>query len=188
MWRWVIFSLLHLCGSPGLSAQTPDAWQAAARTVRRLPPDSFPWLPFTIRSALAARGCSVPQSFTSLRPHNVIAGSFAHKGQRDWAVLCSLRDSSSVLIFWGGADGQPPTEFARRSDPGFLQSLGGGRIGYSRLLGVASSPQIREYAAAHNGLVPQVLDHDGVEDAFAGKASTVSYLAGGHWVVLAGAD
>jgi hypothetical protein len=32
------------------------------------------------------------------------------------------------------------------------------------------------------------LDHDGVEDAFAGKASVVSYLVDGRWLALAGAD
>src|SRR6266540_4640649 len=173
---WAMFSLLSLCCSFGLSAQTPESWQVAASRIRRLPPDSFPQLPVAIRSALAGRGCSVPQSFTSKRPHNVIAGSFAHAWQRDWAVLCSHKDSSSVLIFWGSADASHPTDFARASDAGFLQGIAEGRIGYSRILGVATPAQIREYAASFGGPLPSVLDHDGVEDAFAEKASTVAYL------------
>ena len=187
--RWSgICILLWLCGALGLSAQTPEAWEAAARTIRRLPPDSFPQLPPAIRSALEARGCTVPQSFTSEPPHNVVAGSFAHAGQQDWAVLCSRQDSSSVMIFWGGAKAGPPTEFTRAADAGFLQGIGEGRIGYSRLLTAASPAQMREYAAAFDGALPKRLDHDGVEDAFAEKGSVVSYLDAGRWLALAGAD
>jgi hypothetical protein len=184
-----ICALMWLCGPFGLSAQTPEeAWQVAARTIRRLPPDSFPQLPLTIRSALLARGCRVPQSFTSERPHNVITGSFAHAGQRDWAVLCSHRDSSSVLIFWGSAEAGSPTELTRASDAGFLQGIGEGRIGYSRLLAVASPALIRQYAKSFGGPLPRASDHDGIEDAFAGKASVISYLEAGRWLALAGAD
>jgi hypothetical protein len=187
--RWsAMCSLLLLCCVSGSAAQTPDAWRVAARTIRRLPPDSFPQLPAGVRSELKGRGCSVPQSFTSDRPHNVIAGRFAQAGQMDWAVLCSRQDSSSVLIFWGGAEETPPTEFPRTSDAGFLQEIGAGRIGYSRVLAVAGPGQIREYAAAFGGTVPKVLDHDGVEDAFAEKASVVAYLEAGRWLALAGAD
>jgi hypothetical protein len=180
--------LLWLCGPPSLSAQSPEAWKVAARTIRRLPSDSFPQLPPAIRSAMKARGCRVPQSFTRERPHNVVAGSFAHAGQQDWAVLCSHQDSSSVLIFWGGAESGPPTEFPRTADAGFLQGIGEGRIGYSRLLTVASPAKIRDYATSFDGALPKTLDHDGVEDAFAEKVSVVSYLDAGRWLALAGAD
>jgi hypothetical protein len=185
---WAIFSLLCICCTRGLPAQTPEAWEAAARTIRRLPPDLFPQLPVAIRSALKARGCTVPQSFTSDRPHNVITGSFARPGQQDWAVLCSHHDSSSVFVFLAGADARPPTELARASDAGFLQGIGRGEIGFSRLLAVASPAEIRGYAAAFGGSLPRVLDHDGVEDAFAGKASEISYLEDGRWLALTGAD
>ena len=185
---WAPFSLLCICVTCGLSAQTPEAWEFAARRIRRLPPDSFPQLPIAIRSALTARGCSVPQSFTSDQPHNVIAGSFERAGQQDWAVLCSHHDSSSIFIFWASAEARPPTEVARASDAGFLQGIGSGRIGYSPLLSVASPAQIRQYAASFGGPLPKVLDHDGVEDAFAGKGSTVSYLEGGRWLALTGVD
>jgi hypothetical protein len=59
---------------------------------------------------------------------------------------------------------------------------------YSRVLAVASPRQIRQYAAASGAALPKVVDHDGVEDAFAEKGSTVWYLEGGRWLALAGAD
>jgi len=185
---WAISTLCYLCHAPGLWSQTPGEWQVAARTIRRLPPDSFPGLPKAIRAALAARGCQVPQSFTRPRPHNVIAGHFARPGQQDWAVLCSHQDSSSILIFWGHTGAAGPTEINRAADASFLQGIGHGRIGYSRIVGVASPAQIREYAAASGGPLPARLDHDGVEDAFAEKTSTVAYFEGGRWRVLTGAD
>jgi hypothetical protein len=187
--RWSgVCTVLWVCGTPSLSGQTPEAWHIAARRIHRLAPDSFPQLPPLVRSALKVRDCRVPQSFTSERPHNVVTGSFARAGQQDWAVLCSRQDSSSVLIFWGGADAESPTEFPRAADAGYLQGVGEGRIGYSRLIAAASPARIREYAAWFDGPLPKTLDHDGVEDAFAGKASVVSYLEDGRWLALAGAD
>jgi hypothetical protein len=187
--RWSVICLLFwLCGALSLPAQTTDAWQVAARSIRRLPPDSFPQLPPVARSALKARDCRVPQSFTSKHPHNVVAGSFAHAGQRDWAVLCSRQDSSSVLIFWGSSEVRAPAEFPRAYDGAFLQGIGEGRIGYSRVLAAASPAQMREYAVSFGGTLPKVLDHDGLEDAFAEKASVVSYLEAGRWLALTGAD
>ena len=185
---WACVGLFWLLQPPVLLAQTPEEWQAAARNIRRLPPDSFPQLPAAIRSALRARGCTVPQSYVDERPHNVISGQFARAQQQDWAVLCSRHDSSSVLIFWGASDTESPTELGRVRDAGYLQGIGEGRIGYSRIIEVASPATIREYAAAFHGPLPETLDHDGLEDAFAGKASALSYLDGGHWVALAGAD
>ncbi len=188
MGLWVALTLLWLQQPLALSAQTPEQWQAAARTIRRLPPDSFPQLPVAIRSALSARGCTVPQSFTEGRPHNVISGRFAGARQRDWAVRCSRQDSSSVLIFWSGRDPGTPAELGRTSDAAFLQGIGAGRIGYSHVIAVADPTRIREYTASVGGPQPKRLDHDGVEDAFAEKASAVLYLEQGRWLSLAGAD
>ena len=185
---WAAFALLWLHQSVALSAQTPEQWEAAVSTVRRLPPDSFPRLPVAIRSALSARGCSVPQSFVEGAPHNVISGCFAQAQQRDWAVLCSRHDSSSVLIFWGGRGTVPPDELGWTADAGFLQGIGAGRIGYSHVIAVAGPERIRAYREAFGGPLPKRLDHDGLEDAFADKASTVLYLEKGRWLSLTGAD
>jgi hypothetical protein len=185
---WAIGVLCYLCHAPELWSQTPEEWLTAVRMIRRLPPDSFPELPKPIRAVLAARGCEVPQSYTRRQPHNVVTGHFARPDQKDWAVLCSHLDTSAILIFWGDPRESEPTEIARSADVGFLQGIGPGRIGYSRILAVASPAQIREYAAAFGGPLPAALDHDGVEDAFAEKASNVAYFEGGRWRLLGGAD
>lgn len=185
---WAALALLWLHEPLALSAQTPEQWQAAARAIRRLSPNSFPQLPAAIRSALMARRCTVPQSFIDARPHNVISGRFARARQRDWAVLCSRHDSSSVLIFWSDGDPRSPAELGSTSDAAFLQGTGAGRIGYSHVIAVAHPSRIREYAGSPAGPLPKRLDHDGLEDAFAEKASTVFYLEDGRWLTLPGAD
>jgi hypothetical protein len=69
----------------------------------------------------------------------------------------------------------------------FLQVVGAnGAIGYSRALGVANAKYIRE----HNRNDPNLprLNHDGINDIFVEKGSSVWYWYGGRWLELSGAD
>ncbi len=47
---------------------------------------------------------------------------------------------------------------------------------------------IIKYYAAYGGLKPVPMDHQGIDDAFIGKASEVLYLYRGTWLRLTGAD
>ncbi|PYX76123.1 MAG: hypothetical protein DMG72_05755 [Acidobacteria bacterium] len=38
------------------------------------------------------------------------------------------------------------------------------------------------------GFVPRIVDHDGIENRFVGKASMVWYWFGGKWIQLSGTD
>jgi len=163
--------------------------------IRRLAPSRFGQLPTSIIRALEARGCTVPQTWAYddsasmdvvRKPHNVVRGSFLKNGQKDWAVLCSCRDSSSILVFWGGR-AEHPAELARSRDDGCTQDVDGrGSLGYSRFLGVANPKRI----LSHNpGLkLNQGPLHDAIEDAFMEKGSVLYYFQGGHWKELEGAD
>ena len=74
-------------------------------------------------------------------------------------------------------------------DKGFLQVIDGdGRIGFSRALIVANPQTIRRYHANFSGPEPPLLDHDGIDDAFAEKGSTVRYWHEGRWLELMGSD
>lgn len=166
--------------------QTPD-WAAAAGAIRRLPPSSFSQ-PRAVRDALNERGCTIPQSFYPEHPHNVVSGAFARQGQRDWAVLCSVKGRSAILIFWAGRAIPGPAELGPADDADFLQGIGNDKIGYSREIGRADMAWIREHAEAYGGPLPKRLDHDGVNDAFVEKASHVFYYEDGSWQALAGSD
>jgi len=163
--------------------------------IRRLAPSTFGQLPISIIRSLEARGCTVPQTWAYddstymdivRRPHNVVQGSFLKNGQRDWAVLCSCRDSSSILVFWGGKVDHP-AELARSRDDDWTQDVDGrGNLGYSRFLGAANPKRILSHNPGlelkHGPL------HDAIEDAFVEKGSVLYYFQGDSWKELDGAD
>ena len=74
----------------------------AARRVVRLPATAFPELPANVVRELQRRTCTVPQSYPVTKRSNVISGQFAKPGQTDWAVMCSAKGASSILVFWNG--------------------------------------------------------------------------------------
>ena len=48
-------------------------------------------VPLNIQQRFSDMGCTIPQLhefWTAERPHNIISGEFAAKGQTDWAALC----------------------------------------------------------------------------------------------------
>lgn len=162
-------------------------WQAAERNIRRLMPGAFPNLPPGVTHDLERRGCLIPQTAYDAHPHNVVSGEFARPGQTDWAVLCSVNGASTILVFWRG-DVRDVAEIAPGEDLGSLQGMGEGRIGYSRMIGVADRKFILDHYQAYGGVKPPEIDHLGIDDAFVEKASVVHYFHQGQWLRLTGAD
>ena len=194
--HWVsLLVLLAMLDAVSVSAGEPPQPQFHMMPIRRLAPREFHQLPRPIVGALEARGCTIPQtwayddphSISEMRkPHNVIRGSFRQQGQMDWAVLCSCKDSSSILIFWG-QNASNPAELERSRDEDWTQDVDGrGNLGYSRLITKASQKRILslnpDVKSRHTRL------HDGVEDAFVEKGSIIYYDSGGRWTALDGAD
>lgn len=172
---------LTLLAVPLLAAQhTREDWSRADEAIVRLKPDAFPNLPERVRAVLAQRGCTVPQPYDAgAKERNVLSGHFTSSGGADWAVLCSHQKRSSILIFPGGHSAHVDT-IGEEPDSQYLQLVDQGRkIGYSRLLTVASAKQVRHHFAHSN--------HDGIFDSFTGKASLLWYSSGGKWMkVMAG--
>lgn len=162
-------------------------WQATERDIRRLVPRAFPNLPPAVTHHLERRGCRIPQTAYDERPHNVVSGEFARPGQTDWAVLCSVNGSSTILVFWSG-EARDVAEIAPGEDLGYLQGMGQGRMGYSRMIGVAGRKFILDHHQAYGGVTPPEIDHLGIDDAFVEKASVVHYFHQGQWLRLTGAD
>ncbi|MPZ17455.1 MAG: hypothetical protein GEV06_06040 [Luteitalea sp.] len=154
----------------------------------RLPPSTFTDLPAKVQAELQQRGCTVPQTFGGGRPHNVISGRFTTSEQLDFAVLCSVNRSSSILVFRGGS-AREVAEIAPIPDAGYLQVVNPGEIGFSRAISTVDAEYIREHHEQYGGPEPpSVLDHDGIDDAFAEKASVVWYWHDGRWLRLTGSD
>ena len=166
----------------------PDMWKLADAATVRLAPRSFHQLPHKIIRNLQERGCTIPQEFGNSDPHNVISGEFRTKGQRDWAVLCSRKRSSSILVFWGGSV-RKVSAIAASPDIEFLQTIGGpGNIGFSRSISAVGRGDILKHYHEYGGPKPPRIDHQGIDDAFVGKASDVRYYHRGKWLKLQGAD
>jgi beta-lactamase regulating signal transducer with metallopeptidase domain len=179
--------------APGAQRSDIGAMQfeSAAGQIRRLPSNAFSSLPASIRTFLEYRGCLIPQQTFSDpsggQPHNVIQGEFFEPGKTVWAVLCSVNGSSSILVFRDALD-RRPEELVSRNDKDDLQGAGEGRIAYSRAIEPVDRKFIVEHYRAYGGPEPPPIDHEGIDDQFVGKASTVHYWYRGEWKTLQGAD
>ena len=185
---WKIYPDLtpELFSEPGRPVERSDSaaeaqpWEQAERAIVQLPLSAFPELPAAFVRELA--GCTVPQTYVTTRPHNVIHGTLASSQQLDWAVLCSRGNESVIRIWWGGPE-QCPRELASAKNRSYLQGIGAGKIGFSRVIGTT------DFYQNYEGETSTIkLEHDAIENAFAEKGSTVFMCRNGKWMSLSGAD
>lgn len=188
--RKIIALLLLDLATIALAQEAPISeaeWREAERSIQRLPPSAFKSLPTEIRTELEKRGCRVPQLYGDRPPHNAVQGHFIGTVRLDWAVLCSRKGTSAILVF----QSEPPAKvwrIAPKPDFDFLQTIGQRKIGFSRQLQVASPARIRTYFVYTAEKAPPPLSHDGIDDVFEDKASTVHYFARGTWHHWLGSD
>lgn len=193
--RWVRREVRSIEVGPATEARAAapvqqDAWEAADAATTRLPPSAFPELPDEVARQLDARGCSIPQGDWPRDPdqRGVVEGEFLAAGKRSWAVLCSVERVSAILVF--DSANELVAELNRAPDREYLQGGGHGTVVYSRLVTRATPAYIRDhYEEANDGVggMPEV-SHDGIDDGWEGKASTVLYFTGSEWISLPGAD
>lgn len=163
-------------------------WKQAEKEIIKLSLSKFPELPNDIRLLAVKKGCQIPQSFALSKPHNVIQGSFASKGGKDWALLCSKNGKSSIFIIFGEKQ-TCSNEIAIHEDHNFLQKMDEkNKLRYSRVLSIASVENILKHQKAYGGPLPYSMDHQGIDDAFIEKASTIYYCENGKWLSLTGSD
>lgn len=156
-------------------AQPPEdlkrKFDEAERRIVRLSPTAFPELPGNVVRELQSRGCTIPQEAFTKRRHNVIKGEFAKPGQTDWAVLCSVNQTSwsnpsrtnahyvsSILVFWNGS-GKNPTSLAPMEDRTYLQGITQTEIGFSRGIQPVGKDFIIRHYQAYGGPAPPPIDH-----------------------------
>jgi len=170
------------------SGEQLDKWEAADRETVRLSPSDFSNLPKSVGNDLDARGCTIPQVYCrNCQPHNVISGHFKHSGQVDWAVLCSIDRQSTLLVYWGGSS-VSVLELSTTADKHWLQGIGGDDIGFSHGISTVDAKYITDHAHWYGGELPPYLHHEGINEAFVEKASSVHYWYEGEWLELRGAD
>ena len=164
-----------------------EEWDAAEKNIRRLPADSFANLPAPVITAMRAIDCAVPQGSDFKQPHNVIVGRFAAWDQVDWAFLCSRDGRSAIHVVWGGA-AQCPSPFWSGEDRGYLQGIGNGLIGFSRRIDALDHLRMSYYQQSFDGAPVPPVWHEGINDYFEGKASSIALCIDGEWIALQGMD
>ena len=176
----MLLPMMITFGVASLSAQDATRWARADSSVVRLAPTSFPQLPADIQADLLARGCRIPQTYLSDRPHNVVVGRLTHLESRDWAVLCSVGGISRVLVYRAEAPTSPDS-LAPEPDRKYLQGWGGDRVVYSREIALLHADDIRQL---YGDSLPMPAVRDGINDAFAGKTSKLHYWHDGAWRLI----
>jgi hypothetical protein len=187
---FAIFGLSALGVVPTFAQMSQDfkrEFEEAEQRIVRLQPTAFPQLPVNVVRELQRRGCTIPQEASTKSAQNVIKGQFAKTGQTDWAVLCSVKFVSSILVFWNGSE-KSPAVIAQREDRTFLQTISADEIGFSRAIAPVGKDFIMRHFEAYGGPKPPPIVHQGIDDAFIGKASVTWYFYGGKWLTLQGAD
>ncbi len=195
--------LVLLFGATSASVHPQDRWSVADEEIVRLAPAAFEKVPAAIRKALSDLGCSIPQAWGNAvgnndqgcsipppggsdRPHNVVSGEFMEAGRTQWAGLCSRNRSSAIIVI--DENGRVRAELASAPDRRYLQGIGCGKIAYSRWLSPAGADYILSVYQAYGGPKPPLIDHQGIDNAFLEKGSTVHYFHEGTWLRLTGAD
>ena len=169
------------------AAAAQDEWARADSAVRRLDPAAIPGLPDEVVRTLKTRGCTIPQAFGTVEPHNVVAGDFRGDGRVAWAALCSRARISTILVIGGGDRGWIDS-LGTAPDRDYLQGMGYDRIAFSRQLSVVDSAFIWRQAHEFGGPPPAGPTHVGLQDSFLEKASIIWYWHQGRWRKLQGVD
>jgi hypothetical protein len=187
----VLTMAMFACSSPentpeNVPENTPEESHS---DIRYLSPEAFPELPKNIAEYLRTEGYAIPQSYWPFTLHNVIQGAFASPGQKDWAVLASKNESSSIIVFWNGST-ENMTLLATRPDSRYKQYLGEDiGVYFSRVISTVDKTFIVKHNESYtptNELPP--IDHEGIDDYFLEKGSVVHYFYEGKWLKLTGAD
>jgi hypothetical protein len=143
--------------------------------------NSFPELPAAIEEQLNERGCLIPQTYEAHQPENVVHASLERAGSSDWAVLCSVKGTVSLLVF---LDGSGPVVLASAPERDRLQAHDpSGVLGFNWGIDPATVEQVHE---AQSGMRPRParLEHDALADSVIEQKTVYHYYRNHEWTVV----
>ena len=181
---------------PAPGDTTPNGFPTEAallRWVHLLSPDTFPELPKPVHDSLLSRRCQIP--VPGAYRANVITGSFTAKGAVEWAVLCSVHDTSQILIL-NARNGIVVDSLNKSGDAVSIQGYGNHTWLFSRVIGVVPMSVLNivpadttsEDVVYYGAFLPKPIDHDGIDEAFIDKAGETFYFAQGKWISVISSD
>ena len=165
------------------TGRIPIAGRPTPYIVRHLPVASFPQIPKTVQDGLGERGCLIPQTYEAHQPENVIHGSFERVGSSDWAVLCSVRGTASLLVFFGSNPEHPFTLASAQETERLQEHDFTGVLGFDWGINAAWPRQVYD---AQAGIYPRppIVSHDAVADSIVEHSTEYHYYSNGAWTLL----
>lgn len=165
-----------------VSGQVVISGRETPYLIHQLPPGSFPALPRPVMDELSRRGCMIPQTYEAHRPENVIRANLQGLGREDWAMLCAVKGTVSLLVFF---DGTPqPAVLAQAPMTERLQAHDAtGALGFNWAIDPASPKQVAE---VQRGMYPRpaALDHDAVADTIVEHKTIYHFYAKSAWTLV----
>jgi len=151
--------------------------------IRHLPISSFPDLPEAVQQVLSRRGCLIPQTYEARKPENVVHASLERAGSSDWAVLCSVGGTASLLVFLSSAPSEPVTLASAPETERLQQRDSTGALGFNWAIDSASPQQVHQAQAGMKSR-PPLLDHDALADTAVDQRTIYHYFANGAWTLV----
>ena len=170
-------------GTLNSSGQVVVDGRSTPYLIRRLPVNAFPQLPTAVQGALNLRRCLIPQTYEAHRPENVIHASLERKGSSDWAILCSVNGTVSLLVFFSSSSADPMV-LATAPETGRLQANGStGVLGFNWGIDPASPDEVHQ---AQLGMrhIPPHLDHDALADSVVEQRTIYHLYTRNTWIVV----
>jgi hypothetical protein len=184
---------LLLCLGRSTAAQTAPALntsgnimvdgKSAPYMIRHLPVSSFPNLPQAVRSEIEARGCLIPQTYEAHHPENVAHGSLQRAGSADWALLCSIEGTVSLMVFFGDAPTQPLVLASAQETEHLQRNTATGVYGFNWAIDPASPERVHDAATGQRSR-PPMLDHDALADSIIDRRTVYHFYANNAWTLL----
>jgi hypothetical protein len=151
--------------------------------IRHLPVNSFPQLPPAAQDALARRGCLIPQTYEAHQPENVVHASLERPGSSDWAVLCSVNGTVSLLVFFSSNYGEPMV-LASAPETERLQSHGSSNVlGFNWAIDPASPEDVHEAQLGMKHPPPR-LGHDALADSVIDQRTVYHFYSNNAWTLI----
>lgn len=165
------------------SGQVVVDGRATPYLIRHLPVSSFPDLPAAAAALLNRRGCLIPQTYQAHQPENVIHASLERAGSSDWAALCSVKGTVSLVVYFASAPAALET-VATALETARLQAHDvTGVLGFNWGIDPATPAQVHQ---AQAGMQPRptALDHDALADSIIDHRTLYRFYTGNAWTVL----
>jgi hypothetical protein len=170
-------------GTLNSSGQAVVDGRSTPYLIRHLPINAFPQLPTAVQDLLNRRHCLIPQTYEAHHPENVVHASLERHGSSDWAVLCSVNGTVSLLVSFSSSSADPMV-LASAPETGRLQANGSsGVLGFNWGIDPASPDEVHQAQLGMRRIPPR-LDHDALADSVIDQRTIYRLYSENTWIIV----